>query len=595
MQQFSTRLSSGCDKQFSSVEQLESRTLLTAQVVSAFADNRGLFEAVVSQSLNAATVSASTVKIYTAGADGRFGTADDVNAPALVSYDAASRTITAKASVAANTAYRVVLSDGIQNTAGQKLDGEMITPGGVSGDGAPGGNYDVVARAPAGEKIVRFNTDAGIIDVQMYANTPLSVANFLKYADSGRYDNTFIHRMIPGFVAQGGGYFATGPLGVDAVEKYDPVQNEPVNSNVKYTIAFAKLPEGAPGGGANSATNEWFFNLADNSGNLDAQNSGFTAFGLVMAGSSRATMDSLNTYPTVDPDPGSLFDDLPVQPGTTLNTLDMTRDALDVTRISLKMDLSNTTNWVVGATADFNGDGQTDIVWRNYNTGANVLWLMNNGVRTSSILLPSLANKDWQLVGAADMNTDGQVDLIWRNRASGQNTVWLMQNNAIDSFSALPPVVSQNWRLEGVGDLNGDGKTDLVWRNYGNGNNSVWFLNGTTAPANQMKALPPVYNFNYKIQAVGDFNNDGRADVVFRNTLTGQNQLWFFNGNVRTGVKVLPVRIDTAYTIAGAGQFDNRAGSDLLWNNYSTRQLEGWSLSSAGDWLAAITMPAMPG
>ncbi len=113
--------------------------------------------------------------------------------------------------------------------------------------------------------------------------TPATVANFLAYVSAGRYDQTIIHRSVRGFVLQGGGFTApdepfgeVGGLPAE-VAAYPAVVNEPGNSNVRGTMAMAKL-----GGDPNSATSEWFFNLADNSANLDAQNGGFTVFARVL-------------------------------------------------------------------------------------------------------------------------------------------------------------------------------------------------------------------------------------------------------------------------------------------------------------------------
>ncbi len=100
----------------------------------------------------------------------------------------------------------------------------------------------------------------------------ITVANFLRYAGRGDYNtNGIIHRSAPGFVIQGGGYAyedVTSPFGLYRyffhIPKDPPIQNEfsPSRSNVRGTIAMAKLP-----GNPDSATSEWFFNLADNSAN----------------------------------------------------------------------------------------------------------------------------------------------------------------------------------------------------------------------------------------------------------------------------------------------------------------------------------------
>ena len=127
-----------------------------------------------------------------------------------------------------------------------------------------------------------MTTPLGEIRVELYEDKPVTVANFLAYINAGRYGNSFAHRLAPGFVLQGGGFTLQGNS-VTSVPSFGPIVNEygvgQTRGNILGTIAMAKL-----GGDPNSATSQWFFNLADNSGNLDAQNGGFTVFGHVVAG-----------------------------------------------------------------------------------------------------------------------------------------------------------------------------------------------------------------------------------------------------------------------------------------------------------------------
>ena len=127
--------------------------------------------------------------------------------------------------------------------------------------------------APAANAtIVQFQTVLGPFEVNLYdQNTPATVANFLAYVNSGAYNNVVIHRAVNGFVAQGGGFTYQGSQTFGNVVQNAAVVNEPKYSNVRGTIAMAKLS-----GNSNSATNQWFINLGDNSSNLDAQNGGFT-------------------------------------------------------------------------------------------------------------------------------------------------------------------------------------------------------------------------------------------------------------------------------------------------------------------------------
>ncbi len=170
----------------------------------------------------------------------------------------------------------------------------------------------VVGQTP--DPVVRFTTSLGNIDVQLSPGVaPATVANFLGYVDRGDYNGSFVHRSVPGFVVQGGGYrFVNGQ--VQKITTQPPVVNEYKLSNLRGTIAMAKL-----GTDPNSATDEWFFNLGDNSANLDNQNGGFTVFGHIVNSDGLAVMDAIAALPTTNA--SSPFDQLPVvnyTKGTTI-------------------------------------------------------------------------------------------------------------------------------------------------------------------------------------------------------------------------------------------------------------------------------------
>jgi peptidyl-prolyl cis-trans isomerase A (cyclophilin A) len=147
-----------------------------------------------------------------------------------------------------------------------------------------------------GATVVQMQTEFGEIQVNLFDDaTPATVNNFLSYVENGDYRNTLIHRSINGFITQSGGYYLEeneGVLNLSSIIKKAPVINEPVYSNVRGTIAMAKLSS-LP----NSATSEWFINLADNHCNLDTQNSGFTVFGKI-TDESLAMLDTIAALPT---------------------------------------------------------------------------------------------------------------------------------------------------------------------------------------------------------------------------------------------------------------------------------------------------------
>ncbi len=136
--------------------------------------------------------------------------------------------------------------------------------------------------------IVQFQTVMGNFQVNLYdKTTPKTVENFLAYVSSDAYKNSVIHRSMPGFIIQGGGFQWPNKSPLVQIPQNPVVINEPVYANKRGTIAMAKL-----GSSANSATNQWFFNLADNRSNLDVQNGGFTVFGEVM-GNGMGIIDSM--------------------------------------------------------------------------------------------------------------------------------------------------------------------------------------------------------------------------------------------------------------------------------------------------------------
>jgi peptidyl-prolyl cis-trans isomerase A (cyclophilin A) len=149
--------------------------------------------------------------------------------------------------------------------------------------------------------VVRFDTVLGTFDVELLDDVaPITVENFLGYVTSGEYDGSIIHRAVPDFVIQGGG-FTTGPV-ITFPETFPGrvpnngfIRNEFQASNLRGTIAMA-LEEVAGRPLINSASNEWYFNLVDNT-RLDPEK--FTVFGRVL-GSGMGVVDAIGALPTYD-------------------------------------------------------------------------------------------------------------------------------------------------------------------------------------------------------------------------------------------------------------------------------------------------------
>ncbi len=128
---------------------------------------------------------------------------------------------------------------------------------------------------------VQMETNAGTIVLELYdEDAPQTVANFLAYVEDGAYDGTVFHRVIDGFMIQGGGY----DRNLKKVDSNDPIQNEANNGrkNTRGTIAMARTSD------PHSATNQFFINLVDNDfldHTAESQRGwGYAVFGQVVEG-----------------------------------------------------------------------------------------------------------------------------------------------------------------------------------------------------------------------------------------------------------------------------------------------------------------------
>jgi cyclophilin family peptidyl-prolyl cis-trans isomerase len=149
--------------------------------------------------------------------------------------------------------------------------------------------------------MLRFETSLGDFSVELFEKeAPRTVANFLKYVEDGFYEGTVFHRVVPGFVIQGGGMEA----GLAQKTTRPPIQNEATNGleNLRGTLSMARTSD------IHSATSQFFVNLADNDF-LDHRpgNYGYAVFGRVTEG-----MDVIDRIAAVPTGRRRGFDDCPL-------------------------------------------------------------------------------------------------------------------------------------------------------------------------------------------------------------------------------------------------------------------------------------------
>lgn len=153
--------------------------------------------------------------------------------------------------------------------------------------------------------MIRFTTNMGVFDVELNeAAAPKTCENFLSYVRSGFYNGTIFHRVISGFMIQGGGF----EPGLKQKQTKAPIENEANNGlkNDKYTIAMARTNE------PHSATSQFFINVADNDflnhTSPTSRGWGYAVFGKVVSGT-----DVIDTIARVRTASRSWYGDVPVE------------------------------------------------------------------------------------------------------------------------------------------------------------------------------------------------------------------------------------------------------------------------------------------
>ena len=124
-------------------------------------------------------------------------------------------------------------------------------------------------------------------------------------------------------------------------------------------------------------------------------------------------------------------------------------------------------------------------------------------------------------------------------------------------------------------DLDGDGKGDLVWRNTSTGDVAVWLMNGLTVGSTGFPGGVPT---EWTIADVADVDGDGNADLVWRNTSTGDVAVWLMNG-LTVGSTGFPGGVPTEWTIAGVRDMNGDGNADLVWRNTSTGDVAVWLMN----------------
>ena len=214
------------------------------------------------------------------------------------------------------------------------------------------------------------------------------------------------------------------------------------------------------------------------------------------------------------------------------------------------------TNWQIVGTADVNQDGHGDLLWQHQGDGRIAVWMMH-GDRTlyGMLLSPDrVSDLNWKIRGVADFNGDGQADLLWQHRVDGRIAVWLMNGTASMGGIVLARMTNPAWRIAAAGDVNGDGQPDIVWQNDTDGRIAAWFIANLAVAGTPLLTPAAVADLQWKIRGATDVDGDGQTDLLWQHETDGRIAAWLMDGTaLRTGLLLQPGRVDDlAWRMVGA-------------------------------------------
>ena len=239
------------------------------------------------------------------------------------------------------------------------------------------------------------------------------------------------------------------------------------------------------------------------------------------------------------------------------------------------------------------GSSAPVLIWRQQRTGDVSAWLMEGTTVMEGEVFRQGVPLEWQIAAVRDLDGDGTADLVWRHARTGDVSAWLMiGGTTVREAAVVWSGVPLEWRIAAVRDLDGDGKADLVWRHTRTGDVSAWLMDGTRVKAAALLwAGAPL---EWQIAGIGDLDADGKADLVWRHTRTGDVSAWLMNGTTVRRTAALWSGAPLEWQIAGTDDVNGDSRADLLWHNVRTGDVSAWLMDGTTIRLVDLFWRAVP-
>ena len=236
-------------------------------------------------------------------------------------------------------------------------------------------------------------------------------------------------------------------------------------------------------------------------------------------------------------------------------------------------------SWQIKGTADFNGDGKSDILFHNIATSQVYVYLMDGATRLAGSGSPgSVGDLNYAIQTTGDYNGDGMADILWRHKSTGAMYMWFMNGAARSSIAYVFTESNPAWVIKESGDFDGDGKSDILFHNSTTGQAYVYLMNGASK---RTGGSPGAASLLYTIQAIGDFDGNGTSDLCWRQTATGQTYIWFMDGTTSTSRPFVATQQNLHHPLLGTLDRNSDAKSDIFWYDPDQNKIYYWKMNGA--------------